>query len=119
MLFAFRDDRRVADQYRATLARAHGTYFGSVQLSDAAGRPGGVLYRYQGSPSWLLETVAPPHRASIERAELVLRSGRRIPLASFRLVDGTWGGSLLVDLREVAAVHLVGRDGRSVLVAQS
>jgi hypothetical protein len=118
MVFAFRDDRRLADQYRATLARAHGTYFGSIRLSDAAGRPGGVLYRYQGSPSWLLVTVAPPHRASIERAELVLRSGRRIPLASFRLVDGTWGGSLRVDLREVAAIHLVGRDGRSVLVAQ-
>jgi Putative zinc-finger len=118
MLFAFRDDRRVADEYRATLARAHGTYFGSVRLTDAAGRPGGVLYRYRGSPSWLLVTVAPPHRAAIERAELVDRSGRRIPIASFRLVDGVWGGSLRVDLRDVAAVHLVGRDGRSVLVAQ-
>jgi hypothetical protein len=118
MLFAFRDDRRVADQYRATLARANGTYFGSVRLSDPAGRPGGVLYRYQGSPSWLLVTVAPPYRGPIERAELVLRNGRTIPLASFRLVDGTWGGSLPVDLRDVAAVHLVGRAGRSVLVAQ-
>jgi hypothetical protein len=118
MLFAFRDDRRVADQYRSTLARAHGTYFGAVQLSDAAGRPGGVLYRYRGSPSWILVTVAPPYRTSIDRAELVDRSGRRIPLASFRLADGTWGGSIRGELGNVAAVHLLGPDGRSVLVAQ-
>jgi Putative zinc-finger len=118
MLLAFRDDRRVADQYRATLAQAHGTYFGATRLADAAGRPGGVLFRYRGSPSWILLTVAPQHRASIERAELVDRTGRRIPLTSFRLADGAWGGSIPVDLEDVAAVHLVSVGGRSVLVAQ-
>jgi Putative zinc-finger len=118
MLFAFRDERRLADQYRATLAHAHGTYFGAVRLTDAAGRPGGVLFRYRGSPSWILVTVAQPHRASVERAELVDRNGRRIPLTSFRIAGGTWGGSIPVDLEDVAAVHLVGEDGRSVLVAQ-
>jgi hypothetical protein len=118
MLLGFRDDRRVADQYRATLAKAHGTYFGSVRLADAAGRPGGVLFAYRGSPSWILVTVTPQYRASVERAELVDRSGRRIPLASFRLADGVWGGSLPVGLGDVAAVHLVGEDGRSALVAE-
>jgi Putative zinc-finger len=118
MLLGFRDDRRVADQYRATLAKAHGTYFGSVQLADAAGKPGGVLFAYRGSPSWILVTVTPRHRASVERAELVDRSGRRIPLASFQLADGVWGGSLPVGLGDVAAVHLVGGDGRSALVAE-
>lgn len=44
MLLGFRDDRRLADQYRATLAQANGRYFGAVQLADAAGRPGGVLF---------------------------------------------------------------------------
>lgn len=118
MLFAFRDDRRLADQYRAALAEANGTYFGAVRLADAAGRPGGVLFRYRGSPSWILVTVAPTYRASIVRAELVDRSGRTIPLTSFRLADGAWGGSIPVDLGNVAAVHLVGADGRSVLMAQ-
>lgn len=63
-------------------------------------------------------TVAPQHRASVERAELVERSGRRIPPASFRLADGAWGGSIPVDLGDVAAVHLVAGDGRSALVAE-
>jgi Putative zinc-finger len=118
MLLGFRDERRLADHYRATLALANGTYFGAVRLTDPAERPGGVMFAYRGSPSWILVTVTPPHRAAVERAEIVDRSGRRIPLASFRLVNGTWGGSLPVDLRDVSAVHLVGGDGRSVLVAQ-
>jgi hypothetical protein len=118
MLLGFRDDRRLADQYRATLAQANGEYFGAVRLADAAGRPGGVLFVSRGSPSWILLTVNPEHRASVERAELVDRSGRRIPLESFRLADGTWGGSIPRALQDVAAVHLTGADGRSVLVAQ-
>src|SRR5262245_6854787 len=31
LLLAFRDDRRVADHYRATLAQADGTYFGALR----------------------------------------------------------------------------------------
>jgi hypothetical protein len=117
MQVASRDDRRLADQYREALAEANGTYFGSARLADPAGRPGGVLFVYRGSPSWILVTVAPQHRAASARAEIVTRDGRRIRLASFRLVDGAWGGALPLDLGDVAAVHLVGDDGRSTLVA--
>jgi hypothetical protein len=116
MMFAFRDDRRLADHYRTALAQAHGTYFGASRLVDAAGRPGGVLYAYRGNPSWILVTVSPARRAAIEQAELVTRDGRTIPLRPFRLVDGAWGGSLPVDLRDVASVHLVAANGRSALV---
>jgi Putative zinc-finger len=118
MLVGFRDERRLADQYRATLAQANGTYFGAVPFADPAGRRGGVLFAYRGAPSWIVVTVAAPYRASIERAELVARSGRRIPLPSYRLTSGAWGGAIPIDLGEVAAVHLVGHDGRSVLVAE-
>jgi Putative zinc-finger len=118
MLVGFREDRRLADDYRAALAEANGKYFGATRLADAAGRPGGVIFAYQGSPSWIMVTVAPPHRAAVERAELVDRGGRRLPLASFRLTDGAWGGSIPIDLADLAAVHLIGEDGRSVLVAE-
>jgi hypothetical protein len=118
MLVGFRDDRRLADQYRSVLAEAHGTYFGATRLEDAAGRSGGVLFIYRGNPSWIVVTVSPPNRESVERAELVDRDGRRIPLRSFRLAGGAWGGSIPVDLSEVAAVHLVGDGGRAVLVAE-
>jgi hypothetical protein len=118
MQAASRDDRRLADQYREALAEANGTYFGSARLADPAGRPGGVLFVYRGSPSWILVTVASQHRAESVRAEVVARDGRRIPLESFRLVDGAWGGAIPLDLADVAAVHLVRSDGRSELIAE-
>ena len=113
-----RDDRRLADQYRATLAEANGRYFNAVRLQDAAGRDSGVLFTYRGSPSWILVTVPPPLGGSVARAEVVDREGRRIPIGSFRLVNGVWGGALPVDLSDVAAVHLLARDGRTELTAR-
>jgi hypothetical protein len=118
MLIGTRDERRLADQYRAALEEANGRYFSAAQLTDAAGRRGGVLFTYRGTPSWILVTVSPANRASIDGAELVDRGGRRVPLTSFRLTDGAWGGSIPVDLQEIAAVHLVGKDGRSALEAE-
>lgn len=115
---ATRDDRRLADQYRATLAEANGRYFDAVRLQDAAGRDGGVLFTYRGSPSWILVTVPSPRDAAVARAEVVDRTGKRIPIGSFRLVDGVWGGALPIDLANVAALHLLGRDGRTELSAR-
>jgi hypothetical protein len=117
-LLGTRDDRRYADEYREALAEANGTYFGARQLLDPAGRRGGVLFVYRGAPSWILVTVDPEYREPVAAAELVHRSGRRVPLPAFALADGAWGGALPVDLQDIAAVHLVGEDGRSVLVAQ-
>ena len=117
LLLAFRDDRQLADHYRATLAEAHGSYFGAVRLRDPAGAPAGVLFSYRGSPSWIVITVDSGDRASVARAELVLRDGRRIPLRGFRLDRGAWGGALPVDPGAIAALHLLSPDGRSALVA--
>jgi putative zinc finger protein len=119
LLFAFGDDRRLADEYRSALDEANGSYFGAVRLADAAGRPGGVLFRYRGDPSWILVTVDPRYRGAIDEAELIARDGRRIPLRSFRLADGAWGGSLPVPLDDVAAVHLVDANGRPLLMTRS
>src|SRR5262245_55038738 len=118
MFLGTRDGRRLADQYRATLAEANGRYFNAVRLQDAAGRDSGVLFTYRGSPSWILVTVPQPLGGSVARAEVVDREGRRIPIGSFRLVNGVWGGALPVDLSDVAAVHLLARDGRTELTAR-
>jgi hypothetical protein len=117
MVLGTSGDRRLADHYRATLAEADGEYFGALRLQDAAGRQGGVVFTYRGSPSWIVVTVAPAHRDEIARAEVVRVDGARIPLPSFELAGGVWGGPLPVDLSRVAAVHLLSRDGRSELVA--
>ena len=118
MLLGFRDERLLAAHYRATLARAEGSYFGAVRLHDGAGEPAGVVFAYRGSQSWITITVAAEHRDSVQGAELVDRDGDRIPLDSFRLVDGVWGGGLPVGLESAAAVHLVGEDGRSLLIVE-
>jgi hypothetical protein len=117
MLLAFGDDRRLADQYRAALAEANGTYFGTRPLADPAGRRGGVLFVYRGEPSWILVVVDEAHRDAVTGAELVDRGGGKIRLPAFELVDGAWGGAIPLDLQHVAAVHLTGDDGRSLLVA--
>jgi hypothetical protein len=118
MLVGFRDERRLADQYRDALALANGTYLGARPFADPAGRRGGVLWVYRGAPSWILVTVDSAYRDAVAEADLVDRAGRRIPLSDFRLADGAWGGAIPLDLAYVAAVHLAGNDGRPVLVAQ-
>jgi hypothetical protein len=118
MWAGFRDDRQLADRYRAALEEAHGQYFGAVQLQDAAGRQGGVVFRYRGSPSWVVVTVAPSYRADVARAELVDAAGRRHPLSAFRLVGGIWGGPLPIGLEDIASVQLQRPDGRTELSAQ-
>jgi Putative zinc-finger len=117
MLIGFRDDRQLADQYRAALEHAHGYYFGASELRDAGGRPAGAVFAYGGDPSWMTIAVDPAFRGTVEEAELVTGDGGRIPLRSFRLENGVWGGALPVGPRELAAVHLVDRDGRSILFA--
>jgi hypothetical protein len=117
MLLGFRDDRQLADQYRAALEHAHGYYFGSSELRDAGGRRAGAVFAYGGDPSWITIAVNPAFRGTVEEAEIVAGDGGRIPLEGFRLEDGVWGGALPLSPRELVAVHLVDRDGRSVLIA--
>lgn len=117
MLLGFRDDRRLADQYRAALEHAHGYYFGASELRDASGRRAGAVFAYGGDPSWMTIAVDPAFRGTVEEAELVAGDGGRIPLEGFRLEDGVWGGALPIGPRQLVAVHLVDRDGRSVLIA--
>ena len=116
VLFLVRDDLRLAGDYRATLAEAHGTSFRAVSLRDTGGARAGTAFVYKGSPSWVLLTVD-PGSSRATRAELVLRDGRTLPLDAFTLSSGSWGGVLPVDAGAVAAIHLLDRTGRSVLVA--
>ena len=82
-----------------------------LSTSRAPGnRPAGVVYAYQGSPSWIFVYLYPVHRSERYRAELVTRSGRRVPLPSMRIdpATGSGGQATRADLRGVASVRLVG-----------
>jgi hypothetical protein len=111
------DDRRLADQYRSTLAEANGQYFEATQLYAPAHVPAGVAYGYRGKPSWVFVTVKPPFRSTDYDAELALKSGRRLPLTSLRIdpKTGSGGQAIPVDLRKVASVRLIGPQRGDVL----
>ncbi len=107
------DDRRLANQYRDTLAQAHGSSFHAARLKARSGAVAGVVFGYRGTPSWLFVDVGRAFRGTPYAAELVLRSGRRVPLPALRVdpVSGSAGRSIPVDLYEVERVRLVGADG--------
>jgi Putative zinc-finger len=118
VLGATSDDRRLADQYRETLAAANGSYFEAARLHDADGRHVGLVYGYRGVASWIYVDLYRDQSADY-RAELVLTSGRRVPLPTFRLdrATGSAGRAIPVDLEGVARVELVGSRDGDVLTA--
>jgi hypothetical protein len=114
----YHDDHETAAQYRGILDQAGGQYFQAEKLQDENGARSGVAFGYEGSPSWLLLTVNPAHRADVKRAELVTRDGRTIPLRSFRLDrSGSWGGAIPVKLYDVASIRLLGERPGDILQA--
>jgi hypothetical protein len=112
-------DRNLAGQYRQALDVAHGSAFEAAPLQAAAGRPAGVVYAYRGTPSWVFVYLDPKFGGEEYRPELVLRSGRSVPL-TMRIDPASWSGGQAItgDLRDVASVRLVSRTPGDVLEAR-
>jgi hypothetical protein len=118
LVAVYHDDHETAERYRETLAQANGHYFEAKRLTDDVGARAGVAFGYEGSPSWVLITVDPAHRDSVESGELVTKDGRKIPLTTFRLDrHGSWGGAIPVSLYKVASIRLLGERPGEVLQA--
>jgi hypothetical protein len=113
------DDRRDAAHYRETLAAANGTSFEAAHLRDAGGARAGLVYAYQGRPSWIYVALYANRRPQGYRVELVMTSGRRVDLPRFRLdpVTRSGGQAVPVDVGDVASVRLVASAGGEVLAA--
>ena len=118
LIGVYNDDRQTADNYRETLDEAGGQKFQAYRLADEAGTRSGVVFGYEGSPSWVFVTVHPAQRDAVRTAELVTGDGRTIPLRGFELDrSGTWGGTLPVALDDVTSVRLLGERPGEVLQA--
>ena len=78
MLLGFRDERRLAAHYRATLAQAQGSYFGADRLHDGAGEPAGV-----SSPT------AAPRRGSRSRSHPSTATPSRRPSSWIATAGGS------------------------------
>jgi Putative zinc-finger len=118
LIGVYNDDRQTADRYREALDAAGGQYFQADRLGDEAGAKHGVVFGYEGSPSWVFVTVDHAHRGAAKTAELVTRNARTIPLHGFELDRrGTWGGTIPVNLYQVVSVRLLGERPGDILQA--
>jgi len=107
MSVSYSSDRRLASQYRAALDGAHGKYFQSARLASPTGQVAGIVFAYQGSPSWLFYTLGGSYGGGLYTEQIVTRSGRTLTLPPFRLVNGSWGIATPVPVRDIALVKLI------------
>jgi hypothetical protein len=105
LVFSYQSDRQLASYYRATLANAHGEYFQTAPLQAPGGRRAGELFLYQGSPSWIFVSMSRKYPMSY-RCELITRQGTTIEMAG--TWQGSWGTTLSIRAKDIAAVRLLG-----------
>jgi hypothetical protein len=120
LVSAYSDDRRVASDYRETLAQANGKYFEAARLRDVGGRPVGQVFAYEGSPSWVTIVLSPGATRGTYQAELVRKDGGRTHLRRIRFGGETTGSAQIVvqSLRAVAKLRLIGTRPGEVLEAE-
>jgi hypothetical protein len=111
------DDRKLAAQYRETLAVADGSYLRAADLMGENGLEAGHVFAYQGQPSWVFVSVenAP---SGDHQVRLVTEDGRVHTLGRCRVRDGrgSWGTAVDVPIHAVDRVELV-RGGRTLAAA--
>jgi hypothetical protein len=117
MSISYSSDRKLASQYRAALTGAHGKYFASAHLNTAAGQEAGIVYAYQGSPSWMFYVLDGRFAGGLYQEQIVTRSGRTLTMPPFKLVDGSWGITTPVPVRDIARVKLIRPPGGTALSA--
>jgi hypothetical protein len=113
-------DRKLADYVRATLAVANGEYYAAAELLGPDGAREGVLFAYQGHPSWVflvVEQAPSPERFTVEYVTLqgsIGTIGDGVALST----DSPWGTVLPVAVHEIAVVRVLDADGDLVLSAR-
>jgi hypothetical protein len=105
LVFSYQSDRQIASYYRATLANARGQYFQTAALQAPGGRRAGELFLYQGSPSWIFVSMSRKYLMSY-RCELITRQGATVEMSG--TWQGSWGTTLSIPAKDVAAVRLLG-----------
>lgn len=110
---ATRADRELADRYRQTLAVANGEYFSAAPLVDTRRRPGGHVFGYQGSPSWIFIVVSDAARAGVYRIVVTTEEGDRHKLGDMNVAggSGSWGSVVPVDYHDLEVLSLAPRGG--------
>lgn len=106
------EDRRLADQYRQTLAVAKGRYLKATTLTTADARPAGTVFLYQGNPSWLLVTVTTAPADGAYSVLAVDRAGAAHAIGICQVINrtGTFGYQLGMAVAKVSEIRLQSAD---------
>jgi hypothetical protein len=122
ILWLSSDDRQLAGYVRDQLAEANGEYFRVEPLRDPDGIKDGVLFGYEGKPSWMFVDIDGPVKRGEYQAQLVTEDGRSLDWGEpFELSPDKrwWAQSLPVDLHDVAMVRIISTEhGDQVLGAR-
>jgi hypothetical protein len=115
-----REDMEFAGFYRRALEHAQGSYFGALELHDAAGAPAGLVFAYEGEPSWVFLVVDAEDGSGTYRVELQTQEGASLALGETTLADGrgSFGTRVAISLRNVASVRVEQVGGDHVLIAE-
>jgi hypothetical protein len=106
--FGTSSERRIGEAYRQTLATANGEYFSAAKLEGSGEDEVGIVFAYQGEPSWLFVVLREGSGTYTVTAET--SSGRVVALgeAAFDDEKRGWGTDVMVDVHDITTVHLVG-----------
>ncbi|HEV3475661.1 MAG TPA: zf-HC2 domain-containing protein [Actinomycetota bacterium] len=115
-----REDREFAGFYRRALEHAEGSYFGALELHDPAGEPSGLVFAYEGKPSWVFLVVDADDGSGTYRIELQTEDGASLALGETTLADGrgSFGSRVAISLMNVASVRVEEVRGDHVLTAE-
>jgi hypothetical protein len=102
-------DRRLADQYRQTLALAGGRYLKAAQVTTDSGREVGHIFLYEGSPSWITVVLTAAPVAGDYAMSIVTTDGVRYPAGTCQVTgqSATVGYALPVPVSAISAIELV------------
>jgi hypothetical protein len=122
MLAIFHDDRQLASQYRETLADANGRYFTAQELKAPGGRDVGNVFRYEGTPSFVMVSVNDRMDNlpdGVYDCEFVDAEGRASSFGKLELTNGkgSYGRAIDESLDEYREVRLVGPGKGTVVEA--
>jgi len=115
-----REDREFAGFYRRALEHAHGSYFGALELHDPDGDPAGLVFAYEGEPSWIFVVVDAAEGSGSYRIELQTDEGASLALGETTLADGrgSFGTRVAISLMNVASVRVEEVRGDYLLTAE-
>jgi hypothetical protein len=115
-----REDREFAGYYRRALEHAEGSYFGALELRDSGGEPAGLVFAYEGKPSWVFLVVDAEAGSGTYRVELQTNEGASLALGETTLADGrgSFGTRVAISLMNVASVRVEEVGGDHLLTAE-